>query len=98
VRSLGDEAQQMLDVPLRKSTFRAILARVAVLCNERVPNSVSPYGGQGELAMGANPTVVFRVAFVNTPAAQKLELLAAELATESAQPQEVAQTPQDGVK
>ena len=65
----------MGDVPLRKSALRAILARVAALCNERTPNSVSPYGGQGELSVGANPAVVFRVRFANTLAEQRLELM-----------------------
>src|SRR5208282_5382429 len=59
---------------LRKSVFRAILARVAVLCNERSPNSVSPYGGQGEVSVGADPAMTFRVEFANTPDEQRLEL------------------------
>jgi hypothetical protein len=50
------------------------LARVAVLCNQRTPNSVSPYGGQGELLIGPEPTTTMRVAFVNTPDEQSLEL------------------------
>src|SRR5438876_9525808 len=49
VCSLADGSEEVLDRPVRKSAFRAILARVAALCNERSPNSVSPYGGQGEL-------------------------------------------------
>ncbi|HUY35359.1 MAG TPA: hypothetical protein VMV69_21625 [Pirellulales bacterium] len=64
----------MIELPLRKSVFRAMLARMAVLCNERTPNSVSPYGGRGELTFGVNPTVVFRVIFANTGAEQKMEL------------------------
>jgi hypothetical protein len=64
-----------MDVPLRKAVLRAVLARLAVLCNERNPNSVSPYGGHGELLAGGNPPMVFRVAFANTTAEQKLELL-----------------------
>jgi hypothetical protein len=76
VRSVGGDGEEVMDVPLRKSVFRAILARVAVLCNERAPNSVSPYGGRGELSAGTNPPAVFRVTFANTPAEQKLELLA----------------------
>ena len=40
-----------IDVPLQKSVVRAALARVAVLCNERIPGSVSPFGGQGRLRM-----------------------------------------------
>jgi hypothetical protein len=75
-RISGGNRKDVMDVPLRKSVFRAILARVAVLCNERVPNSVSPYGGQGELSVGANPPTVFRVTFVNTPDEQRLELIA----------------------
>jgi hypothetical protein len=39
----------LIEVSLRKSVVRAALARIAVLCNQRKPNSVSPYGGQGEL-------------------------------------------------
>lgn len=64
-----------IEIPLRKSVVRAVLARVAVLCNQRSPNSVSPYGGQGELVLGNHPTWgVMRVAFVNTPEEQSLEL------------------------
>lgn len=76
VRSAGGDWEELLDVPLRKSVFRAILARIAALCNERRPNSVSPYGGQAELLMGAgtNPTAVLRITFANTSAEQKLEL------------------------
>src|SRR5262249_6832793 len=48
-RPLGGDWESLTDVALRKSVFRALLARVAALCNERCPNSVSPYGGQGEL-------------------------------------------------
>jgi hypothetical protein len=68
--------EELTDVTLRTSVFRAILARVAALCNERAPNSVSPYGEQGELSSGGNPGAVFRVTFLNTPTTQKLELLA----------------------
>jgi hypothetical protein len=74
VRPPGGDWEELMGVPLRKSVFRAILARVAALCNEQAPHSVSPYGGQGELSVGASPTAVFHVAFVNTPEAQKLEL------------------------
>jgi hypothetical protein len=70
---VGD-SEETIDVPRRKSVFRAILARIAVLCNEQVPNSVSPYGGEGELSTAANPSVQFRVSFTNTPAEQTLEL------------------------
>jgi hypothetical protein len=64
-----------IEVPIRKSVVRAALARVAVLCNERNPNSVSPYGGQGEVSVGTDPATVLRVAFANTPDEQTLELV-----------------------
>lgn len=75
VRSPANGSEEVLDQPLRKSVFRAILARVATLCNERSPNSVSPYGGQGELLFGADPPAIFRVTFTNTTDEQKLELI-----------------------
>jgi hypothetical protein len=75
VRGIASNGEEWIDVPLGKSVFRAILARVAALCNERDPNSVSPYGGQAELSAGGDPPEVFRVRFVNTLAEQKLELM-----------------------
>jgi hypothetical protein len=74
-RPFGGDWEELTDVKLRKSVFRAVLARVAALCNERTPNSVSPYGGQGELSVGENSVALFRVTLVNTPAAQKVELI-----------------------
>lgn len=74
VRSREGDWEELIDVPLRKSVFRAILARIAALCNERTPNSVSPYGGQGEFSADANSPAVIRVRFANTPAEQTLEL------------------------
>ncbi len=58
--------EEVIDNPLRKSVFRAILARLAALCNERSPDSVSPYGGKGSLSLGANPPAFFEVTFSNT--------------------------------
>lgn len=63
-----------IDVPMQKSVIRAALARIAALCNERIPNSVSPYGGLGEVMIDADPTKMIRVKFVNTPEEQSLEL------------------------
>jgi hypothetical protein len=74
LRSGAGEWEEVANVPLRQAVFRTILARVAALCNERAPNSVSPYGGRGELAVGQEPTTVFKVAFTNTPSKQQLEL------------------------
>ena len=63
-----------IEVPLRKAVVRAALARIAVLCNQGNPNSVSPYGGKGELLVGTNPATPLSVEFVNTPDEQRLEL------------------------
>lgn len=63
-----------VDVALPKSVIRAALARVAALCNEHQPNSVSPFGGQGEVVIGAGPSKAIRAVFVNTPDRQSLEL------------------------
>jgi hypothetical protein len=83
IRFLTGGSEEATDVPLRKSGFRSMLARIAALCNERTPNSVSPYGGQGELSVGASPPVVLRVSFANTPSEQRLELM-----TEADRPRE----------
>ena len=63
-----------VEVPLPKAAFRPILARVAALCNQYKPDSVSPYGGEGEIAAGGDPPSVFRVTFTNTPSTQRLEV------------------------
>ncbi len=74
VRSLEANSQDALDVPLPQSVFRAVLARIAALCNERVPNSVTPYRGEGTLSVGINPSTAFHVSFTNTPTEQRLEV------------------------
>lgn len=63
-----------IEVPIPKSAFRAILARLAALCNERAPGSTSPYGGEGELLAGGSSPAAFRVSFTNTPDAQRAEV------------------------
>jgi hypothetical protein len=80
VRPLGTDAQDALDVPLPKSVFRAVLARIAALCNEHHPHSVTPYRGEGEIVVPAprsekciSPSTCY-VSFTNTPTDQRLEL------------------------
>jgi hypothetical protein len=63
-----------IEMPLPRTVFRAVLARIATLCNGRVPNSVTPYGGSGEVVVDTSPGRRIRVAFVNTSQAQRLEL------------------------
>jgi hypothetical protein len=74
VRPLAGGPDAVIDQPPRKSVFRAILARVAAQCNERNPNSVSPYGGQGILSSGPGETALFQASFANTPDEQWLNL------------------------
>ncbi|WP_439621310.1 hypothetical protein [Gemmata sp.] len=73
VRAAGG-ASSTVEVPLPRSAFRAVLARVAVLCNEHRPNSVSPYGGTGEVCVGSDSRTTLHVAFTNTPEDQRLEV------------------------
>ncbi len=87
VRPLGSNGVDQFDVPLRKSVFRAILARVAALCNEQDPSSASPYGGQSRLSVGANPPSVFRVTITNTSAEQRLEVVRVRADNASARPE-----------
>jgi hypothetical protein len=70
--SIGVVPEEAIEVPLPKSVFRAILARLAALCDERSPGSVSPYGGVGELAVGVAPAILRAVAFTNTPGEQRV--------------------------
>jgi hypothetical protein len=74
VRSGAGGPDEVIEQPLQKSAFRAVLARVAALCNEQRPNSVSPYGGQTELAIGGNEAAPLRVSFANTPDDQWLRV------------------------
>jgi hypothetical protein len=80
VRPLGTDVQDSLDVPLPKSVFRAVLARVAALCNEHHPGSVTPYRGEGEVVVpdpvseSCVPPSTCYVAFTNTPSDQRLEV------------------------
>lgn len=74
VRPLGVRPEESTEVALPRSVFRAILARFAALCNECVPGSVSPYGGDGEISIDTGGPANFRVMFTNTPAEQRLEI------------------------
>jgi hypothetical protein len=74
IRSLGAAPEETTEVPLPKSVFRAVLARLAALCNDRGPGSISPYGGEGELTIGTDPAMVISVTFTNTPGEQRVQL------------------------
>jgi hypothetical protein len=74
IRQLGIGPQELIQIPLPKAVLRAILARLAALCNEQKSQCVSPYGGEGKLAVDSNPPTVCHVAFKNTPGEQWLVL------------------------
>jgi hypothetical protein len=80
VSGLGADVQEALEVPLPKSVFRAVLARIAALCNEHHPHSVTPYRGEGEIvvpppiAPECVPPSTCYVSFTNTPSEQQLEM------------------------
>lgn len=64
----------LFQAPLSMSMFRAMLARFAALCNEHTADSVSPYGGEGEILPHSNSKARLRVAFKNTQREQWLEV------------------------
>ncbi len=75
VRSIGAVPEETFEAALPKSVFRALLARLAALCNQRSSGSVSPYGGEGQLTIGDDPTVILSVTFTNTPDEQRVRLM-----------------------
>ena len=68
------EIEETVEIPFRKSVFRAILARIANLCNDYEFDSVSPYGGEGKLSVGTDLPATFQIVFVNTPEEQTLAI------------------------
>jgi hypothetical protein len=82
IRRLGADAQESLDIPVPKSVFRAALARIAAICNEQRPESVTPYRGEGSIAVPpvspcaekVVPPSTCYVSFTNTPSNQRLEM------------------------
>jgi hypothetical protein len=73
------DGEQPFDVPVLRSVFRAALARLAALCDERTPDSVTPYGGAGMVGDNAG---ALRVTFANTPAELCVDLRAASSGAE----------------
>lgn len=75
VKRLETNSTDSIEVTIPKSVFRAILARIAALCNANYPGSVTPYGGESEVAIPheINPSTCY-VVFANTKSEQWLEL------------------------
>lgn len=80
---LGADIGEVLEISVPKSVFRAALARIAAICHEQHPDSVSPYGGEAEIAVVTPqktesqivvPLSTCHVSFVNTPSDQRLEM------------------------
>ncbi len=67
------EWEELSNFKIGKSVFRAILARLATLCNECVPDGVSPYGGKCDLSFRDRARTIC-VTFVNSSEAQRFEL------------------------
>lgn len=61
-------------IQVPKAVFRAVLARMAALCNQESRGTVSPYGGDGVIVQGTNPVESYRVVFANSPSDQTLQL------------------------
>lgn len=74
VRFLSGARQELGDLKIRTSVFRAILARIAALCNVDFPGSVPLYGGSGSFSPSADNLGRCLVRFTNTASEQKLEL------------------------
>lgn len=74
IRSAAGDWEELVDELPRKSILRAAAARIATMCNERKPNSVSPYGGSAVFDAGTVPSAALKATFVNTPAEQGLRL------------------------
>jgi hypothetical protein len=78
-RARGGDWEELADFGLRKSVFRAILARVAALCNEQASIPLSPYEGRGDLTVSPSNTAVVHVNYVNDASNQRLEIAAANV-------------------
>ena len=72
--SVAGGPSRSFEFNLRNSIFRAVMARLAFLCQELGGQDVSPYGGTGSFTDPRWPHVRFHVDFMNTPAEQRLEL------------------------
>ena len=79
IRLVQEREATPLTVAVPRSVIRAVLARIATLCNEHEPGQVSPHRGLGLLSapqsatLPAGPTLLI-AEFVNTPDKQSLSL------------------------
>ncbi len=73
-----DGSVERAEMVFPKSHFRAVLARLAVRCNELKPFSVSPFGGKAVLRLPQQKTAL-RVLFANTPSHQFVDVRPAQI-------------------
>jgi hypothetical protein len=75
MRSAHTDWEELTELAVGKSAFRAVLARISAICSQHNPHSISPYGGKCELLSDAGDRTLVEVRFENTPSEQKLELV-----------------------
>ena len=80
---LGAKEAERVAVDVPKSVFRASLARVAAILDEKQPQSATPYRGEGDIVVRpaslresttSFPPSTCHVSFANTPSEQRLEM------------------------
>ncbi|WP_435020549.1 hypothetical protein TA3x_001891 [Tundrisphaera sp. TA3] len=75
IRPVDGDPGPWPEVPMPRSVFRAILARISALCNERSAAPVSPYGGEADIVSGPGSMDGIHASFANTPDEQRLDLV-----------------------
>jgi hypothetical protein len=68
-------SDQQTKMPIRKSTFRAIIARVATIASEKSFLAFNPSVGDENFSIGADVDIGLAARFENSPDRQMLELL-----------------------
>lgn len=74
ISSLSGSLEDEIAKPLPISQFRAVLARIAAICNEHLPGCVTPYGGHAYLPLESDRKMLVRVIFANTADEQLLDI------------------------
>ena len=77
----GKESIDVIENPMRRSQFRAVLARIVAICSECSNRIMTPYGGDWEISYGGDQNRRIRVSVQNTPNAQFVELEALNVLT-----------------
>jgi hypothetical protein len=75
---------EMMEVTLRKSVLRAVIARLVAMASQGLADPVNPYGGRGRIADELHPETAFQISFINTQDDQRLEVTPVDNPTTSA--------------